>query len=256
MKFVCILCVSCYNNYMQPAGQKGKNFISKLVSSLLTIFCVLLSLLSICFAVFNLYYKKTRVRGYSMRPTINSNVSNMEQDGDYVFINTHASLKRDTVVVAYVSWWKKGSIIKRLVGMPGDCVQIVDNSATYDLCVNGELIYSKAKQDQNGNINLNVKNYYERKYLKFISNSTISNSGENIDHTLNIGSFNGKPCIKLNEGEYFLVGDNWTDTMVDSMTHGPVDKQSIVGVVEYIIDVNDNYVWECLKQIFKILFTV
>ena len=190
-----------------------------------------------------------------MQPTINRHVNDINQDGDMVYINPNAELGRDSIVVANVSWWSSGSIIKRLVGLPGDSIQILEKDSTYELSVNGQLIYFKQKVDSEFNVNINVKKYYQNKYLKFISNST-QFDGNHIDHANNIGEFDGQPCIVLGKDEYFLIGDNWSDGMVDCMTYGPVSKANIEGVVDLVVDVEDNITMSVGARIFKILFGV
>ena len=234
--------------------EKRKSTLINIISAFATLICLVLFLASICFLTFSLCFSKTRVRGYSMRPTINSNVQDPNIDGDIVYINPNVALTRNSIVVANVDWWQKGAVIKRLVGLPGDCVQIEETSSTYDLKVNGELIYSKQKYD-NGNLNLSVKNYYRHKYLTFINNN-VEIEGEPIDHSANIGEFEGEPCIVIGENEYFLIGDNWSDGMVDSMTYGPTQKQNIVGTVQLIVDVKENSFAKVGKEILKILFSV
>ncbi len=235
--------------------QKSKNILLNILSAITTLLCMLLVLFSICFLVFNLSYSKTRVRGYSMQPTINKNVQSSNEDGDLVYVNRFRGLKTDTIVVADVGWWQKGSIIKRLVAMPGDVLYIEQTATEYNLLVNNNLIYSKAKYDSLGNLNTDVKNYFEHKYQAFITNTT-SFDGRFVDHSSNLKEVDGKICIVLNQDEYFLIGDNWTDSMVDCMTFGPVNKSEIVGTVELIVDVKDNMVLSVARQILKILFSV
>lgn len=226
-----------------------------IVNAILTFVCVMLFLFSICFVCFNMSYSKTRVRGYSMLPTINSHVETADEDGDMVYLNAHVTPQVNDIVVAKVSWWNRGAIIKRLVGTPGDKIQITETSEAYELRVNGDVVYTKAKLNADGTVNQDVKKYFELRYRSFLNNSTTVD-GDLIDHSANIGLINGAPCIVLNEGEYFLVGDNWSDIMVDCMTYGPIKLSNIEGKVDLIIDVNANIVWEVSKQIFKILFAV
>ena len=235
--------------------EKTKNILSNILSAILTIVSVFLFLFSVCFLTYNLSCGKTRVRGFSMQPTINSHVNDINQDGDMVYINPNAELGRDSIVVANVSWWSSGSIIKRLVGLPGDSIQILEQDSTYELRVNGQLIYIKKKVDSEFNVNINVKKYYQNKYLKFISNST-QFDGNHIDHSNNIGEYDGQPCIVLGEDEYFLIGDNWSDGMVDCMTYGPISKANIKGVVDLVVDVEDSITMSVGARIFKILFGV
>ena len=234
---------------------KTKDIVANILSSIVTVVCVFLLLLSICFLTYNACYRKTCVRGYSMLPTINKNVDDINADGDTVFINVYEPLKADSIVVAEVDWWQYGSVIKRLVALPGDCVQIEQTETCYNLNVNGNLVYSRPKANENGEINTDIKNYYQHKYLPFVSNLTYFN-GQHVDHSANIGSYNGEPCIVLNTNEYFLIGDNWTDNMVDCMTFGPVKKTNIVGTVDLIVDVKDNILLTVTKHIFKILFSI
>ena len=252
MSTLCFYFVFWYNTFMQ---NKAKDIIANIITGIVTVVCVFLLLLSICFLIYNACYSKTRVRGYSMLPTINKNVDDINTDGDTVFINTYEPLKANTIVVANVNWWQNGSIIKRLVALPGDSVQVEETTTTYNINVNGKTVYSRDKYNEKGEINTNIKNYYQHKYLSFINNTTHFN-GQHIDHSANIAIYNGSPCIVLNENEYMLIGDNWTDSMIDCMTYGPVHKSNIVGTVDLIVDVKDNIVMSVTKHIFKILFSV
>ncbi len=252
MSTLCFYFVFWYNAFMQ---NKAKEIIANIISGIVTVVCVFLLLLSICFLTYNACYSKTRVRGHSMLPTINKNVEDIYADGDTVFINTHEKLKANTIVVANVNWWQSGSIIKRLVALPGDSVQVEETATAYNLNVNVKLVYSREKYNENGEINTDIKNYYQHKYLPFVNNLTYIN-GQHIDHSQNISTLNGNSCIVLNDNEYFLIGDNWTDSMIDCMTYGPVNKSNIVGTVDLIVDVEDNIVMSVTKDIFRILFSV
>lgn len=234
---------------------KAKDIFTNILSGLTVFVCLVIFLFSVCFLTFNLSYSKTRVRGFSMLPTINSNVDSSNEDGDMVYINTHKTLSRNDVVVANVSWWKTGSIIKRLVGVPGDVIQISETADEYQLKVNGELLYTRSKYDSNGDIDTNVRGYYRHKYQTFINNLS-SFDGNHLDHSQNIDSFEGELCIKLNEDEYFLMGDNWSDAMVDCMTFGPIHRSEIVGMVDFIIDVNENIIFKVGYEMLKVLFAV
>ena len=44
--------------------------------------------------------------------------------------------------------------------------------------------------------------------------------------------------IRLDENEYFLMGDNWGHTF-DCLSNGPISSSEIVGKVDLIIDVNN-----------------
>ena len=88
-------------------------------------------------------------------------------------------------------------------------------------------------------------------YLDFLKNAELPDSkfAENIE----TDKTNGTTYIRLNENEYFLIGDNWGRT-TDSLTNGPVKQKEIIGKVELIVDVENNNpfvtTWHFLKKIF------
>ena len=78
--------------------------------------------------VFNFVYIKTNVRGFSMCPTLNANVLTEDQDGDKVYINPYRDYTNGDIVVAEVSWWDRGYIIKRIIGMPGEASYVTPSA--------------------------------------------------------------------------------------------------------------------------------
>ena len=83
---------------------------------------------------------------------------------------------------------------------------------------------------------------YYKKYLSFLSNSKY------------VETENGESFIRLDKDEYFLMGDNWGNTL-DSLSEGPVSRKEIEGKVNLIVDYKnkDRFVVEkhVLKQIFS-----
>lgn len=94
------------------------------------------------------------VKGSSMEPNF--------YHGDFVFINklstSFGTLKKGDIVICRLNDEKK-NIIKRVIGLPGDVIDLRDNGdeedTIYSLYINGELVkegYIKAPMDTKGNI--------------------------------------------------------------------------------------------------------
>lgn len=226
-------------------GSRQKRVLLNILNSVITIIIIIVALFALVNIVFNFVYIKTNVKGFSMLPTLNANVLSEDQNGDKVYINPYRNYTNGDIVVAEVSWWKRGYIIKRLVGMPGDEIQIKEEETQYVLLVNDEVFYTKDKLNSTTNvIDDNVRFYYED-YLSFINNPL------NSDHI--IVNAAGERCIKLGEDEYFLMGDNWASS-TDCIVHGPVNKSAILGKVEIIIHYGENEFRAMLKNMWEILF--
>lgn len=132
------------------------------------------------------------VDGLSMYPTYD--------DGEVVFLYRLADIERGDVVVARKEDGKK--IIKRVVGMPGDTIEIVK-----------DLVYINGKLFQEAYIN-----FKEMPELHKVTSCT------------------------LQEGEYFLLGDN-RGISLDSRENGPVKRENIIGVIIFGRGVED-YIYE------------
>ena len=215
---------------------RTKRILFNTISGILVSLIIPIIFASIFLFVLNFAYIQTPVEGFSMLPTFNMTVDSETTKGDIVYINKIKQLKRNTVVVAEVKW-NSNPIIKRLVGLPGDKIEIKDEDNKYVLYVNDEIIYFKEKTDYSidgikGGTNeyfSNYKNYCELKE-------------------------NGKTYIQLGEDEYFLMGDNWGRT-TDSVAHGPVKKSEIMGTVDACEEYGTHDKWflitTSLKNIFK-----
>ena len=194
---------------------------------------------------FNSLYITTQVRGFSMQPTININMENESEKGDTIYINKYASFTRNDIVVADVDWHEH-YIIKRVVGVPGDKIRIVEEFSYYSLYVNDEILYNKGKYGENNSFPKSGSYAYYEYYKNFLNNHEFNEAGL-------VGEDENGKYIKLGEGDYFLMGDNWGHT-TDSLTKGPIKKNEVVGKVDLIIDVEDNYLLESIKFFLKKLF--
>lgn len=189
---------------------------------------MLVSFIGLVFFGLNLCYRSTYVYGRSMYPTLNEHVISNSEQGDFVLVNRYKTEKVGDIVIATPSWSNK-TVIKRLVGTPGDTIEI-KKTDKYELYCNGNLIYTKAITD-------NSTRYYE-KYC-----STLSSFG--IDK------------IELKDNEYFIMGDNWGDTS-DSITNNfqTIKKSQLYGRIDLIVDKNESSFWGVLSFGLKALFSI
>ena len=63
---------------------------------------------------------------------------------------------------------------------------------------------------------------------------------------------NGEECIKVNAGEYILMGDNWGET-TDSLFYGPVSADSIIGRADFVVYMGQNVMLTVIKSFWEIL---
>ena len=167
-----------------------------------------------------------------MKPTINMNVKSADIDGDSILINKYQKGTTNDIVVAKVDWPTLDGdyVIKRLVGMPGDKIEIKDHETHFSLYVNDEILYSKEKTGENSNFLKTGSIGYYAKYISFLENPNFSRNVEIIGNST---------YIRLHENDYFLMGDNWGQTL-DCIAEGPIKKSDIVGRVDLIVDVTNH----------------
>ena len=181
-----------------------------------------------------------------MQPTININMTKDDEKGDTIYVNKYSTFTNNDIVVAQVDWpGIEGYIIKRLVGTPGDKIEIKDELTHFAVYVNDELLYTKKKYGNPSSLPKTGSYGYFESYLSFLEKDKFQLVKE--DST-------GNKYIQLGENEYFLMGDNWGHT-TDSLEDGPVKRNEIIGKVELIIDVTNKNpfvaTWFFLKKLFS-----
>lgn len=137
------------------------------------------------------------VRGDSMAPTI--------LDGDYVFVNKlyyyFKSPDREDVVVVDMRPTQSthsNRLIKRIIGLPGERVELADN----------QVLIKNNRKDSGISL--------RELYLNFSATPAL-----------------GFSAIQLDKKEYFVMGDN-RYASIDSRELGPIDEWSIEGRI-YLI---------------------
>ena len=214
------------------------------LSGILAFFISISTVFLMLGVVLNVVYIKTTVRGYSMQPTLNQYVTTDEQDGDVVFVNRFRECAVGDIVVAIKTEGEEThSIIKRLIGLEGDTIQIKEISGYYHLLVNGELLYTKRRTTVGAHGLSGSYDYYQL-YLQHIA------AHRGTDRV--VTNSNGEECIKINKNECFLMGDNWGET-TDSMSYGAVNVSSIVGKAEFVVPMGENVMISAIKNFWEIL---
>lgn len=150
--------------------------------------------LVVCGAIFTLIYlfvaQPHRVSGRSMVPNF--------QDGDFILTDKITyrfdAPKRGDVIVLKYPKAETQEFIKRIIGLPGDTLQIRDGS----VLVNGEPL--------------------NEIYLPSDTQTLGTQSGYIREGEI----------VKVEENQYFVFGDNRTNSS-DSRTWGPITKGEIVG---------------------------
>lgn len=179
-----------------------------------------------------------------MQPTINQNVANSNIKGDSIYINQYSPFTNNDIVVAKVYWFSD-YIIKRIVGTPGDKIEIKDLGDNYGVFVNDTLLYEKEKYGDINSIPKTGSIGYFENYKNFLVHPEFQKW---VVHE------NGNSYIQLGENEYFLMGDNWGHT-TDCIENGPVKKNEIIGKVDLIVDINNNNPFTSTWFFLKLLFS-
>ncbi len=162
-------------------AQSPKGFVIELIKIVLI---ALVVIIPIRYFLFQPFY----VRGASMEPNFYDNEYLIVDEITYRF----SEPERGDVIVVKVPEKQSDFLIKRIIGLPGETLEIKDGHL---------IIYN----DQN------------------IKGSILSE-----DYLKEGISTAGYKKVEINEGEYFIMGDN-RPVSLDSRSFGPLDGDNIVG---------------------------
>lgn len=222
---------------------RNKKILFNIIGAILALLIILMVFFAATMTTLNIVYIKTNVVGYSMLPTLNTHVTEEESEGDVIYINRFKDVKLNDIVVAQ---WNDKYIIKRLVGLPGDKIEIIETENGYKLLVNDNVLYIKEKHEEDFKSNIGSTNYYfNTTYQTFLNNY------EN-QHLIKEKA-DGTKYILLGENDYFLIGDNWGRT-TDSLSLGSFKREMIIGKVDLIVPYGEEESDYIFKFINKIIF--
>lgn len=175
--------------------KKDRNFLIVLFA----VCCVVITIVVLFTHVF--FY--VLVDGRSMENTL--------QNGNVLIANFNKEPTYSSIVVIKDEY-KGGSIIKRIIAKGGDTVKFVDGKVY--ICYSGETEFVELKED----------------YAKGKTDYTKPTEEQMQEHDFG-RSIYGDDYVKIEEGEYFYLGDNRQNSN-DSRFYGTCEKWQIVGVVE------------------------
>ena len=228
--FLCLFLSNAYKVLNMSEKFSPKEKFQKVFYPLLYLLSVVVFVLSGTYIFNTLYYTKIYVNGDSMAPTL---IGNASQRVHYGICDNHdsalQSLKRfDVVITLYPDSWtadKETYKIKRVWAFPGETISLDEYknpetkktqykfTATKDNTTTYQIIGTAVKKEFNtyGEI-ITVKFTTPNKtfYTKIGSSSEITTHRE----------FENLSLDKNNK-EYFLMGDNWTDS---SDSYSNLDK--------------------------------
>lgn len=201
-----------YNNFKINKDKSFAKVICNFFGNLFFTYCVIIALALILFSSVTI---ECEVRGSSMYPTLNS-VS--QTKNDIVFVNPYnKDLNYGDIVVVGL---ENENIIKRVVGLSGDTIDIVFDEYEYKLERNGKIIVENyINYTQNPTIPNDHKNGMHKTYENF------QNLKENKPELFD----NGKLVVPDNS--IFVLGDN-RSVSLDSSVYGTFDMSKFVGKVE------------------------
>ena len=210
-----------------------------IVEGVVVFLTIAFTFLGLIFFVFDVCYIKTSVYGHSMYPTINVSVTSETEKGDVAYINRFREIRVGDIVSAKVEWEElkaigRDSIIKRLVAQGGDRLQVEETDTSFILKNNGSVLYSVEKN-----------NHSIAYYNRFVQN--MSKFGQVATDE------NEQDYLIINEGEYFLMSDNWVENVVDSTKYGTLNEKQIIGGVDILLHKGENklaLITKILKHIF------
>ena len=145
--------------------------------------------------------------------------------------------KRGDLVVFKTPTDNRTDFIKRLIGMPGDTIQFLDN----ELLLNGKAIKRKI-YDLKINNRCGPFNY---EYDFFIE--TLPGGTEHITAYKKTDTYKDNKIFKVPEDHYFLMGDNRDCSNDSRIDVGYVHKLNLVGKAQVIFFSNDTVKSSLLK---------
>lgn len=183
---------------------------------------------------FNVTHEYHVVSGTSMLPTLN-----VDNTTDGVFVSRVKEYNRGDIIVVRRGEKDENNqeiiVIKRLIAVGGDKITVreIDGENRIVLILNGQT--SEMVLDE--------------PYLQdYSANDGLKSRFQTMLHKLSLyPDVNG--FITIPQDEIFYLGDNRISSK-DCVEYGPVKRDMVVGLVDYIAYGNKNIYWQVIKQVF------
>lgn len=193
--------------------------------------CISNIFVSLCFVValilfvFSSITTECVVVGASMVPTYNAD---KKADNDIVFVNKYDNdYEFGDIVVVNLN--NADPIIKRVIAVGGDVVDIVLTESGYKLEINGKIIEEEYLNYKYNVSDVILQNGMREYFILFHG-----------DMKVNFAEYyNEQGKFVVPDGEYFVLGDNRHESK-DSMYYGTFTCDEIIGTVEYSLRAGKN----------------
>ena len=201
-----------------------KNFWVQYLSRAIILVCAYIALFIIGFTFI---YESAPVYGVSMQPTLNPLGSTKS---DTVYINKFSEINYgDIVVLAKKSSIDINHIIKRVIGLPGDTIEIKQVEDGIFVFRNGEklvedYIYNIATSGDPNNKGMAAT---LEAYIQF--RHSVYENPDNYE-----AAFDKNGRLVIQEGQVFVLGDN-RGYSLDSSVDGPFSIDTVVGRVDFVV---------------------
>lgn len=193
----------------QEINKKNKPRLKKALSVTVTVLLVLAIVVSIFVTYVDVTYTPVYVDGQSMQPTLNDFDKNYYEFGLMdERTKTRNKIKRGDIVVFHRSGIY---IIKRVIALPFETIQIIDNPE-------GDEVYITLKDEGEKFL---LDEPYLASHNRYATANYLTSSNPRYDTGM-------KDPLTLAENTYYLMGDNRANSS-DSRAIGPVHFDSING---------------------------